>query len=100
MTAGCIAGVFGRKAKSFSLQLIEANLIHFLASDAHNLGPRNFYYQEALGVLKKAGAELIYMLTENAALLAENKAIYKEPPLPVARRKRWGLLIVVSIPFK
>ncbi|MGG3326769.1 tyrosine protein phosphatase, partial [Bacillus velezensis] len=70
----------------------EANLIHFLASDAHNLGPRNFYYQEALGVLKKeAGAELIYMLTENAALLAENKAVYKEPPLPVARRKRWGL---------
>ncbi len=31
------------------------------------------------------------MLTENAALLAENKAVYKEPPLPVARRKRWGL---------
>ncbi|MFZ7773478.1 tyrosine-protein phosphatase [Bacillus velezensis] len=92
VTAGRIAGAFGRKAKSFSLQLIEANLIHFLASDAHNLGPRNFYYQEALGVLKKeAGAELIYMFTENAALLAENKAVYKEPPLPVARRKRWGL---------
>lgn len=60
---------------------MEANLIHFLASDAHNLGPRNFYYQEAISVLKKeAGAELIYMLTENAALLAENKAVYKEPP--------------------
>ncbi|MCC9022705.1 tyrosine-protein phosphatase [Bacillus nakamurai] len=92
VTAGCVAGAFGRKAKSFSLQLIEANLIHFMASDAHNLGTRNFCYQEALGVLEKeAGTEPIYMFAENAALLLQNKAIYKEPPLPAARRKRWGL---------
>lgn len=92
VTAGCVAGAFGRKAKSFSLQLIEANLIHFLASDAHNLRTRHFCYQEALGVLEKeAGTELIYMFSENAALLLQNKALYKEPPQPAARRKRWGL---------
>ena len=37
VTAASMAGDFGKKIKKFSHQLIEANLTHFIASDAHNI---------------------------------------------------------------
>ncbi|MCY9090013.1 tyrosine-protein phosphatase [Bacillus mojavensis] len=92
LTTGSLAGVFGKQMKAFSLRLAEANLIHFLASDAHNLKTRDFRYQEALRVLEKEfGTEYSYMLTENAELLLHNQAIYRQAPQPVKRKKRFGL---------
>ena len=47
LTASSISGKFGKKVKSFSEQLIEANLVHFIASDAHNLTNRAFHLENA-----------------------------------------------------
>ncbi|MGO1433613.1 MAG: tyrosine-protein phosphatase, partial [Ruoffia tabacinasalis] len=40
LTAASYTGGFGSKIQKFSKQLIEANLVHFLASDAHNVTNR------------------------------------------------------------
>ncbi|MEI1423229.1 tyrosine-protein phosphatase [Bacillus cabrialesii] len=91
ITAGSLAGTFGKQMKAFSLRLAEANLIHFVASDAHNLKTRNFHTQEALSVLEKEfGTDLPYMLTENAELLLQNQTIFRQPPQPLKRRKLFG----------
>ncbi|MBJ7894869.1 tyrosine-protein phosphatase [Bacillus atrophaeus] len=92
ITAGSLAGAFGKRIKNFSVQLAEAHLVHFIASDAHNLKTRDFRYQDGLDVLrKKLGAEYTYMMTENAELLLQNKTIYKETPVHVKRRHFLGL---------
>src|SRR5699024_5245405 len=47
VTAGSICGHFGKKMQKFSHQVIEADLTHFIASDAHNTTTRGFCLQEA-----------------------------------------------------
>ena len=40
ITAGSLAGRFGRTVKRFSVELLAAGLVHDIASDAHNAGRR------------------------------------------------------------
>lgn len=92
ITASSVAGYFGKKIKKFSLQLIDANLTHFVSSDAHNVSNRSFKINEALDEIeKKYGVDMVYQLTENAALLVEGKAIYKEIPIRVKNKKFLGI---------
>ncbi|WP_419955137.1 tyrosine-protein phosphatase [Neobacillus niacini] len=92
ITASSVTGDFGKKIKNFTLQLIEANLTHFIASDAHNLINRTFRMREAFGVIQqKYGNELVYYFEENAHLLIEGKAIYKEDPERIKRKKLFYL---------
>lgn len=92
VTGSSVAGYFGKKIKKFSLQLIEANLTHFIASDAHNLSGRSFKMREAYGVVEKEfGMNGVYLFKENAELLIENKTIFKEIPERVKKKKILGL---------
>jgi protein-tyrosine phosphatase len=92
ITAGSVCGDFGKKIKNFSLQLIENNLTHFIASDAHNITNRSFKMSEAFDLLeKKFGIELIYMFEENAALVVDGKHVYKEDPERIKRKKLFNL---------
>lgn len=92
VTASSIAGFFGKNIKKFSLQLIEANLTHFVASDAHNVSNRTFKMVEAFdGIEKKYGVDMVYLFTENAELLVQGKNIYKEVPERVKRKKFLGI---------
>jgi len=47
LTSASYLGAFGKKIEKVSRQLIEANLVHFLASDAHNTTNRQFHMKEA-----------------------------------------------------
>jgi protein-tyrosine phosphatase len=92
VTASSVSGHFGKGIKKFSLQLIEANLTHFVASDAHNTSSRGFKMVEAYGAIEKNfGVEVVYMLRENAELVLQNRSVYKEAPLRVKKRKLLGL---------
>ncbi len=92
VTAASLAGYFGKKIKKFSLQMIEANLTHFIASDAHNLTGRSFKMREAFGVVEKEfGLGAVYLFQENAELLLEDKTIIKEAPEQIKRRKILGI---------
>ncbi|NMH70540.1 tyrosine protein phosphatase [Bacillus sp. RO3] len=92
LTASSLTGYFGKNIQKFSQKLIEANLTHFIASDAHNIHNRSFKMEEAMDTLeKKYGIDMIYYYTENAELLIEGKNIYKEIPEKVKKRKFLGI---------
>jgi protein-tyrosine phosphatase len=92
VTASSVSGHFGKAIKKFSLQLIEANLTHFVASDAHNTTSRGFKMVEAYDAIEKSfGIEAVYMFRENAELVVQGKSVYKEVPERVKRKKILGL---------
>lgn len=92
VTASSVAGCFGKKIQKFSHQLIDANLTHFLASDAHNVKGRTFKMMDAIDVIeRKFGVDLVYYYTENAELLIEGKNIMKEIPEKVKVKKFLGI---------
>jgi len=53
VTSASYLGAFGKKIEKVSRQLIEANLVHFIASDAHNTTSRPFQMQAAFDQLVK-----------------------------------------------
>src|SRR5699024_11200404 len=53
ITAGSLLGQFGKQMEQYSHQLIEANLPHFIASDAHDTVNRHFNMQEAYSMVQK-----------------------------------------------
>jgi protein-tyrosine phosphatase len=92
VTASSVSGHFGKTIKKFSLQLIEANLTHFVASDAHNTSSRGFKMVEAYDVVaKNFGIEAVYMFRENAELVVQGKSVYREAPERVKRKRILGL---------
>lgn len=92
VTASSICGYFGKNIKNFSIQLIESNLTHFIASDAHNVGNRAFKMEEAFDVIdSKFGNDYFFLFKENAEILIDGKNIVKEIPTQIKRKKRFLL---------
>ncbi|WP_144555416.1 tyrosine-protein phosphatase [Bacillus sp. X1(2014)] len=92
VTAASICGDFGKKIKIFSLQLIDANLTHFIASDAHNTSNRKFKMREAFDIVQaKYGTEMVYLFQENAELVIEGSHIYKEVPERIRKKKFFNI---------
>lgn len=94
LTAASYVGHFGKEIEQFSRQLIEANLIHFIASDAHDTVKRGFHLEKAYKKIKATyGFEAYYTLLENNQLLVDNENIHRfEPePIPLKRKRFFGL---------
>ncbi|WP_147534477.1 tyrosine-protein phosphatase [Bacillus marasmi] len=92
VTAASVCGAFGKKIKHFSHQLIEANLTHFIASDAHNLAGRTFMMRKAFKEIQaKYGMDTVYLFQENAELLVEGSRVYKEMPERIKKKKIFGI---------
>jgi protein-tyrosine phosphatase len=92
VTASSVTGHFGKTIKKFTHQLLEANLTHFIASDAHNTTSRGFKMDEAYSTIEKVfGIDFVYMLRENSELILTNKSVYKDSPLRVKKKKILGL---------
>jgi protein-tyrosine phosphatase len=92
VTASSLVGYFGKNIQKFSQQIIEANMAHFIASDAHNITNRDFKMSEAWSfVEKKYGLDQVYYFTENAEILVAGDTIYREIPVPIKRKRFLGL---------
>lgn len=92
VTASSVAGYFGKNVKKFSEQLIEHNLTHFLASDAHNIYNRSFKMMEALNqVEEKFGIDYVYFFKENSEFLAEDRNVTKDIPERIQKKKFLGI---------
>ncbi|PKR78167.1 tyrosine protein phosphatase [Halalkalibacillus sediminis] len=90
LTAGSLLGKFGKKVQEVSHQLLEANLVHFLASDAHNITSRGFFMQEAYDYIEKEyGAYLSIMLKENAEILMNSEMVIGDPPEVIKTKKKF-----------
>jgi protein-tyrosine phosphatase len=86
ITAASVNGKFGKKIKALSMQLIEANLAHFIASDAHNTTTRAFGLTQAYETMDPGYADYF---KENAEIVLNGGYIAKEPPHHVARKKKF-----------
>ncbi|WP_162213760.1 tyrosine-protein phosphatase [Priestia aryabhattai] len=92
VTASSLTGRFGRKIKKFSMNLIDANLTHMIASDAHNISGRSFYMQEASELISiEYGMDMLYMFQENAEAIVKGRACFKDTPEKMKKKKFLGI---------
>ncbi|WP_459501930.1 tyrosine-protein phosphatase [Bacillus sp. C1] len=92
ITAGSVTGKFGKKIKKFTMQLIEHQLTHVIASDAHNTSSRSFHLQLAYETVEKTfGSSTLYYFKENPYSLIGGKMIYREEPEKIRRKKIFGI---------
>ncbi|KAB7707384.1 tyrosine protein phosphatase [Bacillus aerolatus] len=90
ITASSYIGKFGKKIQMFTEQLIDANLTHLFASDAHNVKNRSFHMAQAHERLqKRAGTDYVYYFKENAELIVNGQHMYKEPPERIRTKKKF-----------
>lgn len=92
LTAASVIGEFGKHVQRLSYQLIQSNLTHFIASDAHNTTSRGFCLQEAYQEIKnRYGLDTYYMLMENSYLLVNNMNVNRLEPIVPKKKKFLGL---------
>lgn len=90
ITAGSITGHYGRNIQKFSLELIEANLVHVYGSDAHNLKTRPLLFEEGIRILekKKLVEHATVFLTNNESVVT-NRPISIFEPQRIKKRRWW-----------
>jgi len=81
ITAGSLLGDFGPQARQASEVFLHRNLVHFVATDAHNMAKRPPRIQSARDALQEvAGAEAAEALTvRNPRCVVENRPLEYEP---------------------
>lgn len=92
VTAASVTGHFGKKIQKFTSQLIEADLAHIIASDAHNTAGRTFRMRQAFAEIETHyGMDYVDYFQENAKLILDNKAVYPEQPKQIIKKKFLGI---------
>ena len=89
VTASSYVGAFGKDIARLSNQLIEANLVHILASDAHNTRGRGFHFRKAFAKLEaEFGPEKVAYFKQNAKDLFNGDVVHTEDPSEVYQKKK------------
>ncbi|XIH52270.1 hypothetical protein C1N61_05570 [Priestia aryabhattai] len=79
--AGCLTGQFKKKIQKFLVQLVEANVTHFIASCVNNTLIRKFHMRESVVAIdKKFGSRAVFF-QKNANLLVQGQTVYKQDPV-------------------
>lgn len=92
VTAGSIAGSFGKAIQKTALTLIDANMIHVYGSDVHSLNKRPFHYNAGLDYLeKKKRHEMVDILLENNERILLNESLYVLEPQDTTSSKWWKI---------
>lgn len=81
VTATSVTGDLGENLKETSLRMIENNLVHLVASDAHNAEARPFALNEAYEVItEELGSDVTVKLKKNAEKLLIGQDLIVGPP--------------------
>lgn len=92
ITAGSLAGHFGKKIQQLSLDLVDANLVHTYGSDVHSMKTRPFLFDAGLTYLEKhKRLDAVDILLENNARIVENTEIIILEPLELSKGKWWKM---------
>ncbi|MGI2327661.1 tyrosine-protein phosphatase [Planococcus sp. YIM B11945] len=92
VTAGSIAGSFGKAIQKTAMTLIDANLIHVYGSDVHNLETRPFLFNEGLDYLEKKNRhEIIDIMLENNDRILLNENMHVLEPQAISKSKWWNM---------
>lgn len=72
VTAGSVTGSNGKKIQQFVMKLCQHHIVHFVASDAHNIHKRPFLIKQAYRVIQqKIGKQFVSYLQQNAIHVVE-----------------------------
>ena len=91
ITSGSLEGHFGRAARRAARRLLEASLVHAIASDAHNPYDR----APRLAKAQALAAEIVgperaeALVSANPAAILRDEPLEVEPPTPPRRRFGW-----------
>ena len=92
LTSSSLFGFFGKRVQTFSHELIQADLVHFIATDAHNTDRRSFDLKEAYEAISlKYGPEQINYFKNNARIVIEDETIYPRDAKQIVRNKIFGI---------
>jgi len=93
INAGSVLGHFGKNVQKIAMNLLEQQVVHFIASDAHSPEGRTFVLKETLEVLKDHLPEsyLKKLFYENPRCIIDEIAI-ETVRLPAGESKKSGLL--------
>ncbi|WP_087974152.1 tyrosine-protein phosphatase [Oceanobacillus rekensis] len=92
LSAASLAGKLGRNTERFANQILDANLAHFVASNARNNKKQGFFMKEAFARVKKNyGKDFANLLIDNSDALVHDEAIFKDVPDRIAVKKKWGM---------
>ncbi|MGI2238121.1 capsular biosynthesis protein [Staphylococcus cohnii] len=90
LTTSSLLGEFGSNVKRTSLKIIDNNLAHFIASDAHSATTRPFVMKQLFKERKlKAYYEEFQNYIENGKLVINNERISKQIPTQEYKQKKW-----------
>jgi protein-tyrosine phosphatase len=91
VTAGSLLGGFGRTAKSVATDLMNRNLVHFIASDAHDIKYRTPVLRDAHQYVEKTWnrslAKLLFVTAPQAAIAGEEIRLLD--PVADPAKKKW-----------
>ncbi len=92
VTAQSILGKFGQRAQKYALQWLDEDMVHFVASDAHNTDRRPLRLREAYdAVSERRGEELAQALFHDNPLAAfEGRLLPYEPEQPEVAARSSG----------
>lgn len=95
VTAQSLLGRFGRSVKTIAVELMNRNLVHFIASDAHDTVHRppvlREAYQQVAKTWGESRAETLFVLAPHAVITG-GPMCYPEPEPPRQQRKWWQRL--------
>ena len=88
VTAASYIGKFGKEIEKLSHQLIDHNLTHFIASDAHNTTNRLFHMKEAMQKLEKEfGKERVQLFDQTTRDLINGDPIISSEARRISEKK-------------
>lgn len=89
LTSASLIGKHGKKIQKISIQMMENNLVHFIASDAHHETNRPFIMNDLFEDKKlKKYEESIKMLMNNAKFVIDDKDLAKKQPTQDYQNKK------------
>lgn len=92
VTAGSVAGSFGKAIQKTAMTLIEANLVHVYGSDVHNMEVRPFRFNEGLDYLEKKNQhENVDIFLENNERIVQNRHLIVLEPQDIPKPKWWNV---------
>jgi protein-tyrosine phosphatase len=92
ITSDSIIGRLGKNVKSFSEKMLENNLTHFIASDAHDSKVRDFSLIEAYKEVEfKFGSNVRKGLEQNAVSVVRSEGIIPKSPTVFKSKKILGI---------
>lgn len=90
ITAASLLGIHGRRLKNFSLHLLDHQLVHFIASDAHHYVHRKFELENAYEyITENYSSELCKYLKDNARHTLEGSHISVKSPKWIDKKRQY-----------